>query len=248
MSCVTTESVILDDFKPNRFYHTQDGFVTQSQMKFNAAEKSLEFIQDDSIIGIGTGTTVNCLIDLLPKIRGRFKGAVPSSHITEKKLKEKGIPIFNLNEIDHLALYIDGADQVNSLGQLIKGGGGALTREKILAEAAKKFICIVDEDKTKDVFGTFPLAIEVIEMARSFVARQVVKLGGKPRLRSHFVTDNGHIILDVDGLKMERPIELEQTLNNIPGIVCHGLFAMRGADMVVIGQSQGAVIKTYAFK
>lgn len=202
--------------------------------KQRAALAALEFIEDKLIIGIGTGSTVNYFIDALVNVKSMIEGAIPSSIASAKRLKAMGIPCFELNSVDKIPLYVDGADQINGALQLIKGGGGALTREKIIAHASKRFICIADHTKRQGAFGTFPLPVEVISMARSMVARELVKLGGNPVYRDGFVTDNGHIILDVHNLTINEPIKLEQAINNIPGVVCNGLFAMRPADIILL--------------
>lgn len=209
------------------------------KLKQLAAEAALKYVQEDQIIGVGTGSTTNYFIDALATIKHKIDAAVASSKATEQRLRNAGIPVIDLNSVSTLSLYVDGADQANSVLQLIKGGGGALTREKIIASAAERFVCIVDENKTKDIFGSFPLPIEIIPMARSYVARQIVKLGGDPVYREGFTTDNGNIIIDVHNFKIEHPIELEKELNNITGVVCHGLFAIRSADILLIGTENG---------
>lgn len=206
--------------------------------KQEAAEAALAYIAEDSIVGVGTGSTVNYFIDALATIKHKIEGTVSSSEASTERLKAHNIPVYDFNSISDLAIYIDGADQVNGQKQLIKGGGGALTREKILAAAAKRFICIVDSSKREGLFGAFPLPIEVIPMARSYVAREVVKLGGDPVYREDFTTDNGNVIIDVHNLTINQPIELERHLNDIPGVVCNGLFALRGADKVLIGSDE----------
>jgi ribose 5-phosphate isomerase A len=212
-----------------------------AQMKINVAKAALQYIPQNQIIGVGTGSTVNYFIEELAAIKNNIAGAVASSIETENRLKKLQIPIVALNDVDELAVYIDGADAFNSLRQLVKGGGGALTREKIIANASSKFICIVDANKKADVLGKFPIAVEVIPMARSFVARQLVKLGGQPQYRQDFVTDNGNIILDVFGWHITQPIELENKINQIPGVVCNGIFAMRGADKILIGSTEAVI-------
>lgn len=213
--------------------------MTSIDLKKLVAIAALKEIKEDCIVGVGTGSTVDCFIDALATIKGRIQGAVASSERTASKLKNMGIPVYDLNTVAELSLYIDGADEVNLHGQLIKGGGGALTREKICAAVAKQFICIVDDTKCVPILGKFPLAIEVIPMARSYVARECVKLGGEPVYREGFITDNGNIILDIHYLPMAEPIALETTLNQITGIVCHGLFARRAADLVLVASAQG---------
>lgn len=210
------------------------------QMRLNAAIAALEYITDDQIIGVGTGNTVNIFIQQLATIKQKIAGAVASSEATSKLLKAAGIPLLDFNSIDSLPLYIDSADAYNSLRQLVKGGGGALTREKILAYASKKFICIVDSEKQSEVLGTTPIPIEVIPMARSYVAREIVRLGGQPQYRDNFITDNGNIILDVYGWQLSQPIEFEQKIKQLVGVVENGIFAARGADLILIGNTQTA--------
>ncbi len=213
--------------------------MTQDDLKKAAAEAALAYIPRNGVIGVGTGTTVNYFIAALASIKNQLDGAVASSVKTAELLKAAGIPVLDLNSAGELAVYVDGADETNEHLQLIKGGGGALTREKIIAACAKQFICIVDEKKLVPLLGKFPLAIEVIPMARSYVARTLVKLGGFPVYREKFITDNGNVILDVHNLDMKDPIHLEQTLNNIVGVVCHGLFAQRPADILLLGTATG---------
>ena len=207
--------------------------------KRRAAEAALEFLPQDEVIGVGTGSTVNFFIDCLGAVRQRIKGAVASSVATAKRLQAQGIELVDLNAAGTLPVYIDGADEATAHRQLIKGGGGALTREKIIAAASRQFVCIADESKLVGRLGAFPLPVEVIPMARSYVAREIVALGGKPAYRQGFVTDNGNIILDVHGLDILEPIKLEQALNNIVGVVSNGLFATRGADVLLIGSASG---------
>jgi ribose 5-phosphate isomerase A len=214
--------------------------MTQDEMKKAAAQAALEYVETGTIIGIGTGSTANHFIDLLAGIKGRIEGTVASSVASAERLKKHGIPVFDLNAVGDLSLYVDGADESSRHLHLIKGGGGALTREKIVAAASKKFVCIADESKLVDVLGKFPLPVEVIPMARSYVARQIVKLGGQPVLREGFTTDNGNVILDVHNLKIMNPVELEGKLNNIVGVVTNGLFAMRPADVLILGTPSGA--------
>ena len=209
-------------------------------MKKAAAQAALAYVETGTIIGIGTGSTANHFIDLLAGIKGRIEGTVASSVASAERLKKHGIPVFDLNAVGDLSLYVDGADESSRHLHLIKGGGGALTREKIVAAASKKFICIADESKLVDVLGKFPLPVEVIPMARSYVARQIVKLGGQPVLREGFTTDNGNLILDVHNLKIMNPVELEAKLNNIVGVVTNGLFALRPADVLILGTPSGA--------
>lgn len=203
--------------------------------KIAAAKAALDYIQDDMIIGVGTGSTVDHFIQALSSVKGKIEGCVASSIATAEKLKALHIPVMDLNSVRELPIYIDGADEVTPLKQMIKGGGGALTREKIIATVAKKFICIADESKAVDLLGEFPVAIEVIPMARSYVARQLVALGGDPVYREGFVTDNGNVILDVFNLKLLNPREWEDKLKAIVGVVESGIFAKRTADVVLFG-------------
>jgi ribose 5-phosphate isomerase A len=214
--------------------------MTQDEMKKVAAAAAIELLPDGGIIGVGTGSTVNHFIDLLAKVKHRFDGAVSSSEASTTRMKSHGIPVLDLNSCGDLEIYVDGADESNHHLQLIKGGGGALTREKIIAGASRKFVCIADEAKLVDVLGAFPLPVEVIPMARSFVARQLVKLGGTPVWRQGFVTDNGNVILDVQGLQIMEPLKLEDTINRIAGVVTVGLFAHRPADVLILGTPKGA--------
>lgn len=216
--------------------------MTADEKKQAAAEAALEYIDDNVIVGVGTGSTVNFFIDALAGIKHRIDGAVSSSMASEQRLKGHNIPVLNLNHINELPVYIDGADESTRNLDLIKGGGGALTREKIVAAASEKFICIVDDSKLVDVLGTFPLPVEVIPMAQSYVAREIVKLGGQPILRDGFSTDNGNIILDVHNLSILNPRELETSLNQITGVVTNGLFAHRPADILLVASDDG--IKT----
>ncbi len=213
--------------------------TTQDSLKKQAALAALRFIESDMIVGVGTGSTVNYFIDGLATVKHKIKGAVASSLETEKRLKAHGIEIFDLNAVNDLTLYVDGADEFNAFKYLVKGGGGALTREKIIAAAAKTFVCIVDESKECKVLGNFPIPIEVIPMARGLVARTLVKLGGIPEYRAGVKTDNGNIILDVHRLDLTSPIDMEEKLNNITGVVCNGLFAKRGADHLIIARKNG---------
>ncbi len=210
-------------------------------LKMNAAMAALQYINDDSIIGVGTGSTVNCFIDALGKIKHRIEACVASSLDTEQRLRALGIPVIELSTAGPLSLYIDSADEVNARREMIKGGGGALTREKIIGSAAQQFIAIVDESKVVTRLGRFPLAVEVIPMARSFVAREIIKLGGSPDYRGGFKTDNGNIIIDVHNLDIQVPILMEEAINKIPGVVENGLFAQRPADSVIIAESNGGI-------
>ena len=218
--------------------------MTQNEMKKAVANKALDYVQDGSIVGVGTGSTVNFFIDALATIKHRIDGTVASSKITEERLKSHGIPVMDINSVDTVAIYVDGADESNKVLHLIKGGGGALTREKIVADVAEKFICIADESKLVSQLGEFPLPIEVIPMARSQVAREIVKLGGDPVYRNGFITDNGNIILDIHGLKISEPVALETELNNLVGAVCNGLFARRHADVLLLGGKDGVITLT----
>ena len=191
------------------------------------------------MVGVGTGSTVNFFIDALAGIKGDIAGAVSSSEASTRRLRDHGIRVLDLNEVGDIPVYVDGADEANRHLQLIKGGGGALTREKIVAAAARRFVCIADESKLVDVLGEFPLPVEVIPMARSFVARQLVKLGGRPELRQGVTTDNGNLILDVRGLSIAEPIALEREINDIPGVVTNGIFALRPADVLLLGGAAG---------
>ncbi|MCW8887657.1 MAG: ribose-5-phosphate isomerase RpiA [Gammaproteobacteria bacterium] len=213
--------------------------MTQDEMKQAVAQAAIEHVVPNSIIGIGTGSTANFFIDALAEIKHTINGTVASSEASAERLRSHGIEVFDLNSVDGLSVYIDGADETNHYAHLVKGGGGALTREKIVAAASEKFVCIVDETKVVDVLGAFPLPIEVIPMARSFVARELVKLGGQPVYREGFVTDNGNIILDVKGLEIMEPVKFEAQLNNITGVVTNGLFAIKPADVVLVGSPNG---------
>ncbi len=217
--------------------------MSKESQKQKAAEAAIQYIKSDSIIGVGTGSTVGYFIDALAESKHKIDGAVASSTDTEKKLKAHGITVYDLNSAGPIPVYIDGADEINEHLQMIKGGGAALTREKIIAAASEKFICIADQSKKVGVLGEFPLPVEVIPMARSYVAREIVKLGGSPVYREGVVTDNGNVILDVWHLKILEPQKLEQTLNNITGVVTNGLFSMRPADVLLLGTDDG--IETY---
>ncbi len=210
-----------------------------SELKKQAARAALSFIEDDMIVGVGTGSTVNFFIQELATIKHRIDACVTSSKATEALLRAAGIPILDLNSVQDLPIYIDGADEVTAEGEMIKGGGGAHTREKIVASVAKKFICIVDESKVVKHLGAFPVAVEIIPMARSFVARQLVKLGGDPEYREGFVSDNGNIIIDVYNLTINTPMALEDSINVIPGVVENGIFANRLADTIIVAYSDG---------
>jgi ribose 5-phosphate isomerase A len=213
--------------------------MTQDERKQAVAREALKYVVDDAWIGVGSGSTANFFIDALATIRHRIKGGVASSVKTAERMKSHGIPVEELNNAGDLAVYIDGADEVTRSGAMIKGGGGALTREKIVAAASRKFVCIVDASKVVDVLGRYPLPVEVIPMARSYVARELVKLGGQPAWRQGFVTDNGNLILDVAGLAIVDPVALEATIDGIAGVVTVGLFARRGADVILVGGERG---------
>jgi ribose 5-phosphate isomerase A len=213
---------------------------TQKQAVADAAlEKILPALDSDTVVGIGTGSTANLFIDALAAVKGRFAATVASSEASAKRLRSHGIPVQPLTAVDRVAFYVDGADEANAALQLIKGGGGALTREKIVAAVAEQFICIADESKLVHTLGEFPLPVEVIPMARSHVARALVRLGGEPVYREDFVTDNGNIILDVHRLSIAQPLALEEAINNIVGVVCNGLFAHRPADLLLLGGESG---------
>jgi len=216
--------------------------MTQDEMKKAAAIKALDFVQEDTIVGVGTGSTVNHFIDALATMKSRIEGAVSSSEESSKRLKAHGIEVFDLNEVSEIDVYIDGADEITQNMHMIKGGGAALTREKIVAAVAKSFICICDDTKQVPLLGSFPLPVEVIPMARSYVARELVKLGGDPVYRQGVVTDNGNVILDVHNLEIIDPIALENSINSLVGVVTNGLFAQRGADILILGTAQGAKI------
>lgn len=213
--------------------------MDQNAKKQAVAKAAISYVENDSIVGVGTGSTVNFFIEELGKIKHKIEGAVSSSEASTERLKALGIEVFELNEVSNLSVYIDGADEVTEHKHMIKGGGAALTREKIVAGAATTFVCIVDESKRVPVLGNFPLPVEVIPMARSFVARELVKLGGDPEYRQGVVTDNGNVIIDVHNLEIINPRELEQTINNIPGVVTNGIFALRGADIVLSATDNG---------
>jgi len=208
-------------------------------MKKAAALAAIDYVESGMIVGVGTGSTANHFIDALAGIKGKLDGTVASSVASADRLKGHGIPVLDLNQTGGLELYVDGADEATKYLHLIKGGGGALTREKIVAAASKKFVCIADDSKLVDRLGKFPLPVEVIPMAQSYVAREIVKLGGEPRLREGFTTDNGNIILDIHALDIINPVELETKLNQITGVVTNGLFAIRPADVLILGGAEG---------
>ena len=219
--------------------------MTQDEMKIAAAEAAMTYVESGMIVGVGTGSTANHFIDALARMKHDIEGTVASSIATEERLKSHGINVMELNNAGQLSLYVDGADESDKHLNLIKGGGGALTREKIVAGASDTFICIADSTKLVDVMGKFPLPVEVIPMARSFVAREIVKMGGIPILREGFITDNGNIILDVKGLEILEPVKTEDRFNQIAGVVTVGLFARRSADVLILGTPKGAEIITH---
>lgn len=214
--------------------------MTQDEMKRKAAEAAMEYVVPDSIVGVGTGSTVNHFIEVLAEHKGKIEGAVSSSEASTVLLESHGIKVYDLNDVNDIPVYIDGADESDHYLNLIKGGGGALTREKIIAGASQKFVCIADETKLVDVLGEFPLPVEVIPMARSFIARELVKLGGQPEWRKDFITDNGNVILDVKNLKITNPVELENEINKLAGVVTVGIFGNRPADVLILGTPEGA--------
>ena len=216
--------------------------MDQDEKKINAAKASLDYIQDGTILGVGTGSTVNHLIDLLPDIRNKIQSLVSSSTATTARLEKHGFEVSMLNAVGDVDIYIDGADEATKHMQLIKGGGGALTREKILAGASRKFVCVIDDSKQVGMLGSFPLPIEVIPMAQSFVARKMVKMRGQPIWRENFVTDNGNHILDVHNMSISNPLEMETRINQLPGVVTVGLFAHRAADVLIVGDDSGVRI------
>ncbi|OTA21781.1 ribose 5-phosphate isomerase A [Xenorhabdus beddingii] len=213
--------------------------MTQDELKKAVGWAALEYVKPGTIVGVGTGSTAAHFIDALGTIKDNIEGAVSSSEASTEKLKSLGIPVFDCNDVDTLDIYVDGADEINGQMQMIKGGGAALTREKIIAAVAKKFICIIDSSKQVDVLGKFPLPVEVIPMARTYVARELEKLGGTPVYRENVLTDNGNDILDVHNLSIAEPAELEDKINGIAGVVTVGLFANRGADVVLVGSADG---------
>ncbi|MBE9537464.1 MAG: ribose-5-phosphate isomerase RpiA [Proteobacteria bacterium] len=217
--------------------------MTQDELKQAVADAALAYIQpkleNDSVIGIGTGSTANCFIDSLAGIKGQIYATVASSEASADRLRNHGIPVYDLNSVDQVDFYIDGADESNAALQLIKGGGAALTREKIVTAVAREFICIADESKLVHTLGAFPLPIEVIPMARGHVARELVKLGGDPVYREGVITDNGNIILDMYNFSIEQPLAMEQKINGITGVVTNGLFAIKPADVLLLGTSEG---------
>jgi ribose 5-phosphate isomerase A len=213
--------------------------MTQDEKKQAVARAALEYVETGAIIGVGTGSTANYFIDALAGIKHKLDGAIASSEESSRRLAAHGIPVMDLNSVSELAVYVDGADESTKHLALIKGGGGALTREKIVAAVAERFVCVVDDSKLVERLGSFPLPIEVIPMARSYVARRIVRMGGHPELREGFTTDNGNVILDVRNLDILEPAKLESELNQIVGVVSNGLFAMRPADVLLIGRDTG---------
>lgn len=223
--------------------------MTQDELKQAVARAAIEYVVAGEIVGVGTGSTANFFIDELGKIKDKIKGAVASSEGTAARLRSHGIAVLDLNEVDSMSVYVDGADEITPQGAMIKGGGGALTREKIVASVADRFICIADESKLVGVLGKFPLPVEVIPMAQAVVTRKLAALDGQPVLRMNgdqpYLTDNGCLILDVSGLSIQDPTEMENTINRIPGVVTVGLFAQRGADVCLLGTPQG--VRTLKF-
>ena len=213
--------------------------MDQDQLKKAVARAAVDHVPDNCIVGVGTGSTANYFIDELARIKGRIEGTVASSEASATRLKQAGMRVFDLNVVSEVPVYVDGADEINRQLHMIKGGGGALTREKIVAAVAQKFVCIADASKLKDVLGAFPLPVEVIPMARSHVGRELLRLDGNPELRQGFVTDNGNLILDVHGLNIADPVALEAAINQIVGVVTNGLFARRGADVLLLGTQDG---------
>lgn len=215
----------------------------QDKMKRLAAKAALTFIEDDMILGVGTGSTVDFFIEELKSVKQKIEGVVASSEATAMKIKALGIPLLDLNAVSELPLYVDSADEVGPFKRLIKGGGGALTREKIIAAASEKFLCIIDQTKQVDLLGTFPVPVEVIPLSRSYVARELVKLSGEPVYREGFITDNGNVILDVYNFNILDPVDLEKKINHITGVVDNGIFAGRSADIVIVGLPEGQIEK-----
>ena len=228
------------------FLITPTSIMTQDELKQAVARTAIDYVVDGEIIGVGTGSTANFFIDELGKIKDRIKGAVASSEATAARLRGHGIEVYDLNDVESISVYIDGADEIDNSGAMIKGGGAALTREKIVASVAKQFVCIADGSKLVQTLGTFPLPVEVVPMARAAVARELTKLGGQPRLRTKpgseepFVTDNGGHLLDVAGLSITDPVALESQINQIVGVIAVGLFARRGANVCLLGTGEGA--------
>ena len=213
--------------------------MTQDELKARVAQEALKYVVEDAVVGVGSGSTVNFFIDALAAIKGRIDGAVAASEASAERLRKHGIRVFDLNSVGELPVYVDGADEVTEHLAMIKGGGGALTREKIVAAVAKRFVCICDASKLVGVLGNFPLPVEVIPMARSYVGRELLKLGGQPVLRENFTTDNGNLIIDCHGMRIVDPPELEAKLNQIAGVVTNGLFAQRPADLLLLAEPGG---------
>jgi len=213
--------------------------VTQDELKQLVGREALKHVVDDAVVGVGSGSTVNCFIDALATIKGRIEGAVAASEASAERLKRHGIRVFELNSVDELQVYVDGADEITEHMAMIKGGGGALTREKIIAAVARRFVCICDASKLVPVLGKFPLPVEVVPMARSYVGRELRNRGARPVLRENFKTDNGNLILDCHGLTIIDPVKLEGELNQIAGVVTNGLFARRPADLLLLGTPEG---------
>lgn len=218
--------------------------MDSNEKKQLVAKAALEYVEPDTIIGVGTGSTANYFIDALATIKHKIEGAVASSNATAQRLKSHHIPVMELNSVNEISVYIDGADEATQHLHLIKGGGGALTREKIVAAVARKFVCISDDSKLVGILGKFPLPIEVIPMARSYVAREIVKLGGRPVWREGVITDNGNMILDIHDLQILEPVKMEMQLNQIAGVVCNGIFALRPADVLLLGSDSGVQVIT----
>lgn len=217
--------------------------MSQQRLKIEAAQAALRYVEEGMVLGVGTGSTVNAFIDALAASGKRLEGAVSSSEETTRRLQALGVPVLELNHTGDLELYIDGADEVDEHKRLIKGGGGALTREKIIAQASRRFVCMVDESKCVNLLGEFPLPIEVVPMARALVSRKLVGLGGRPSLREGFTTDNGNLIVDVRNLDLVDPVSMEQAINQIPGVVTCGLFAQRPADVVIVAGEGGLEVR-----
>jgi len=213
--------------------------MTQDDKKKAVARAALEYVESGTIVGVGTGSTANYFIDALAEVKHKVDATVASSEESARRLRAHGIPVTDLNSVSEMAVYVDGADESTRNLHLIKGGGGALTREKIVAAVAARFICVVDESKLVDRLGAFPLPVEVIPMARSYVARRIVRMGGQPQLREGFTTDNGNVILDVHDLDILEPAKIESEFNQITGVVCNGLFAQRPADVLLVGRDSG---------
>ncbi len=217
--------------------------MNQDELKQRVAKEALKHVVEDAVVGVGSGSTVNFFIDALATMKGRIEGAVAASEASAARLKQHGIRVFDLNSVNELPVYIDGADEVTEHLHMIKGGGGALTREKITAAVARKFVCICDASKLVPVLGKFPLPVEVIPMARSYVAREILKMGAQPRLRENFTSDNGNVVLDCHGLMLLDPPRTESELNQLAGVVTNGIFARRPADVLLLGEASGVLTK-----